>query len=66
MSADRTHRQLARSATDSRSETLAEVLIGREPTRTLNDLTLHEMVGQGAVSKVFRATDHVTRGNPWL
>lgn len=63
VSADRTHRQLARSAADARSETLAEVLIGREPTRTLNDLTLHEMVGQGAVSKVFRATDHVT-GQP--
>jgi RNA polymerase sigma factor (sigma-70 family) len=63
VSADRTHQQLARSAADARSETLAEVLIGREPTRTLNDLTLHEMVGQGAVSKVFQATDHVT-GQP--
>lgn len=63
VSADRTHRHLARSATDARSETLAEVLIGREPTRTLTDLTLHEMVGQGAVSKVFRATDHPT-GQP--
>ena len=27
------------------------------PTRSLEELTLHEMVGQGAFSKVFRATD---------
>ena len=28
-----------------------------KPTRTLDELTLHEMRGQGAFSKVFRATD---------
>ncbi len=27
------------------------------PTRSLDELTLHEMLGQGAFSKVFRATD---------
>ena len=60
VSADRTHRQLALSTVETKIETLSDLLIGRDPTLTLNDLTLHEMVGQGAIAKVFRATDHVT------
>ncbi len=32
-------------------------LAGTYPTRSLDELNLHEMVGQGAFSKVFRATD---------
>ncbi len=32
-------------------------LAGTQPTRSLDELKLHEMVGQGAFSKVFRATD---------
>lgn len=58
VSADRSHSQLARS-TELRP-TLCEVLIGHETTRTLNDLVLHEMIGQGAIAKVFRATDRVS------
>lgn len=60
VTADRLHGELARRTVIRCSDVqqpLSEQHLPRQPTRSLNELLLHEMVGQGAFSKVFRATD---------
>jgi RNA polymerase sigma factor (sigma-70 family) len=62
---DHQHAVLARNSIDLRSATdharsgqsMAFRATVPVPTRSLEELKLHEMVGQGAFSKVFRATD---------
>ena len=63
VTADRSHGELAqRTARGEIERTPMSVTLGPGgpgygPTRSLDELKLHEMVGQGAFSKVFRATD---------
>lgn len=58
VSKDRTQKQIARDTMEPRPEGLPDIILGRQPTRTLSDITLHRMVGQGGLCKVFLGTDH--------
>ncbi len=60
VTADRLHGELSRTTVNGCAAVkrpLLEPLSVGKPTRSLDELLLHEMVGQGAFSKVFRATD---------
>ncbi len=58
VSADRSHAELAqRMNAVAAPRDPTRPMISAQPTRSLSELMLHEMVGQGAFSKVFRATD---------